>query len=168
MKSSSFIFLLVIGFAVTARAQLDQSQLATDAFLGKPVSSRAFPTDNVNIVNYRGQTYDVTAGFKNDVAAYLIYKKRTGGNWTDEEIKEVLAAHLLGNEKWRWHKDIITGRHGPAVHQGPTNHITEPEVWHIFAHKQYTASYYPEKAALLIWDSEKGVAPADIFIHAPL
>ena len=153
MRIPSLHFLLLIGFAIAAQAELDQPQAATDALFGKPLSSHLVAADNLTVSNYRNQNYDITAGFKNNVTAYLVYRKKTGGNWTDDEIRGLLATHVLGHDNWHWNKDIITGRRGPAVHRGAPKNINAPEVWHIFAHKEYVAAYYPEKATLIIWDS---------------
>ncbi len=168
MKLPSLLFVIIACLAVTAHAQLDQPQASTDALLGKPISTHPYPADNLVVANYRTQNYDVTAGFKNGVTSYLVYKKKIGGTWTDDEIANVLNGHTIGHDNWHWNKDIITGRHGPAVHKGASKNINEPEVWHIFAHKQYTASYFPEKGSLVIWDTANAETPEGILSRSAL
>ncbi len=159
---------IVVSGACCAWAQLGQPQSATDTFLGRPLASHVEASTNTTVVRYRNAAYEVTAGFKNNGAAYFIYKKSTGGSWQDAEIQAVLDAHRLGHSEWKWDKNIITGRHGPAVHRGAPSHINEAQHWHIFAHDQYAAEYYPEKGVLIVWDTAQGVEPAAILNQAPL
>jgi hypothetical protein len=165
---SAAIFAAIPGLTLSARAQLDQPQAATDAFLGKPLSSPRSSANGLTTANYRNSTYDVSAGFKNDAAVYFTYKKRTGGAWSDTEIHAVLDLHRLGHAEGKWDKNIITGRHGPAVHRGGAAHINEAQHWHIFARDQYAAEYYPEKATLIIWDTAGGIDPGAILGQSAL
>jgi len=160
-----FILSVLITLAFTsARAQLGQTEEATTAAYGKPLTSKVPMGSTTKAITFRTDAYDIIAGIKEGKTVYLICKKRTGSSWSDAEIKSLLESQRLGNDKWHWSKDIITGRHGPAVHQGNAKHINEAEHWHIFAHDDYAAEYYPEKTLLLIWDASSG-ADSESILH---
>ena len=159
--------LLLISALVTvtitaSHAQLGQTEAATTATFGQPLATKKAFGSNTKVVTYRTDAYEIIAGLNDVKTIYLVYKKRTGSSWSDDEIKSVLEAHRLGNERWHWTKDIITGHHGPAVHRGDARHIDNVQKWHIFAHDDYTAEYYPEKNLLLIWDASGGIDSASI------
>jgi hypothetical protein len=159
-----FILILIIAIisAGASYGQLGKSEDTATVAYGKPLRSATPLGSTIKSVTYRTGTYNIVAGFKDGAAIYLIYKKKTGAAWTDEEIKSVLDTHDLGHKNWKWSKNLITGHHGPAVHKGPSKNIDEAQHWHIFAHDQYAAEYYPEKALLLIWDASAGIDAATI------
>ncbi len=159
MKLLPFVFFSLV-LSCAAHAQLLASPDATSGLLGKPTFTRAMPASNLTVANYKTDAYKVAAGYKANAAVYFVYKKQTGGAFTDAEIQQVLDAHPGNEGKWKWHKDIITGRNGPAVHKGNAKNVNAAEEWHVFAKKEYGAAYYPEKKALVIWDAASGVDPA--------
>jgi len=161
MKLPLIFIFTVIAFTAS-HAQLGQTEEATATVYGKPLSQRSALGTNLKNLNYRNGSYNIIVGFKDGKAVYVTYKKNTGASWTDDEIKSILDGHRLGNEKWHWTRNIITGHHGPAIHNGPSKHINDAQHWHIFAHDDYAAEYYPEKTLLLIWDASSGVDAASI------
>ena len=143
--------------AGAAYGQLGMGEDAAAAAYGKPMGSSTSPSTKIKTVHYRTETYTITAGFKDGKGVYFVYKKLSGASWTDPEIKSVLDGHRMGHNDWGWNKDIITGQSGPAVHEGGVAHISAVQQWHVFTHGDCSASYYPEKKLLLIWDASSGV-----------
>ncbi|HEV7403881.1 MAG TPA: hypothetical protein VGO11_13170 [Chthoniobacteraceae bacterium] len=159
MKTLSLLFCSLV-LPCLAHAQLLASPDATSRLLGKPTFTRAMPASNMTVANYKTDAYKVAAGFKENAAVYFVYKKQTGAAFAEAEIQQILDGHPGNEGKWKWRKDVITGRGGPAVHKGGVKDVNAAEEWHVFAKKEYGAAYYPEKKALVIWDAGSGVDPA--------
>ncbi len=166
MKSTVIAAALSFVALPFARAQLGESEEKCAAAFGRPIRTTGADASGVKTTGYRTAVFQITAGFKQGTASYLIYKKTDGSSMSDAEIESILSTNSPGDIHWK--RKGITGERKPAVHSSSRlksslhDERRGPREWHVFGHDEFCAAYYFEKNVLLIWNARSGSDAASV------
>ena len=163
----AFILSLLLGAGV-AHAQLDQTEDAVNAAFGKPFGA-PHTAGAIKIATYRTTANEITVGFKDGKAIYLIYRKSSGAEWAPAEVTALLSSNVPGgNGHEYWEKTTGTVRAQYHIDGTSTAHMGNVQSWQLYKNKNLQAEFHPELKVVVIWDSAGGLDGAAILTQNPL